>query len=271
VASFLLTWNPSKWHWPEREFAQTLDRIAAEGRAPDRWSCGSTKRIGIGDRVFLLRQGDEPRGIIGSGWVTEPPFSDDHWSDTGSLPRSALYIDLEWDWLAETPLLPRSRLNEPLFAGVNWNTQSSGISIEAEAARELEREWSRLVGSNYAPPAEEIPGDDYWEGAAYQIAVNAFERSASARQRCIKHYGSRCAVCGFLFSAHYGESGRDVIQVHHLVPIASIRRGYRINAITDLLPVCANCHVIIHRREPPYTPEEVRSMIERASEERPVD
>lgn len=261
MASFLLTCSPSKWDWSEEGFRRTESRIATHGRAPDRWSCGGTKRIEAGDRVFLLRQGVEPRGLIASGWVTTPPFYDDHWEDDSSLPRSALYIDLEWDWLAEVPLVPRSRLSEPPFAGVNWDTQSSGISINAEVARELEREWGHLTGSRFEPSPEEIGEGEYWEGAAYSVRVNAFERSASARKACLDHHGYACSICGFDFEARYGSAGAEVIQVHHLVPIASIRRNYRINPMVDLIPVCANCHVMIHRQEPPYAPEEVRSMM----------
>jgi 5-methylcytosine-specific restriction protein A len=44
-----------------------------------RWSCGNTKQIEIDDRVFLIRLGVEPKGIVGSGWVTKPPYFDEHW------------------------------------------------------------------------------------------------------------------------------------------------------------------------------------------------
>jgi len=35
----------------------------------------------------------------------------------------------------------------------------------------------------------------------------------------------------------------------------------RDDPIRDLRPVCPNCHVVIHRREPPYSIDEVRQLL----------
>ena len=50
-STYLLTWNPNNWPWDNLEDAV---RVTAEGRpVDDRWSCGNTKRIRVGDRLFL--------------------------------------------------------------------------------------------------------------------------------------------------------------------------------------------------------------------------
>jgi 5-methylcytosine-specific restriction protein A len=49
--------------------------------------------------------------------------------------------------------------------------------------------------------------------------------------------------------------------VHHIVPIAKVGKQYRLNPITDLRPVCPNCHAVIHRSEPPFSIEEVKQML----------
>ena len=33
----------------------------------------------------------------------------------------------------------------------------------------------------------------------------------------------------------------------------------------DLTPVCPNCHAMLHRKDPPYRPDELRRMIDRES------
>ncbi len=111
--------------------------------------------------------------------------------------------------------------------------------------------------------AEELPSSStqYVEGAARSILVNAFERNRRAREKCIQHYGRTCAVCGFDFTARYGEPAAGYIQIHHVVPIARVRKKYRLNPITDLRPVCPNCHAVIHRREPPFSIDEVKQML----------
>jgi 5-methylcytosine-specific restriction enzyme A len=90
------------------------------------------------------------------------------------------------------------------------------------------------------------------EGASYTVQVNAFERNPVARQMCIAHYGTTCSVCGFDFGATYGRVADGYVQVHHLIPLASIGEEYVVDPVRDLRPVCANCHSVIHLRQPPY-------------------
>ena len=99
------------------------------------------------------------------------------------------------------------------------------------------------------------------EGASFTIQVNAFERNPVARQKCISHYGTSCAICGFNFGAAYGSFGEGYVHVHHLKPLASIGEEYVIDPLQDLRPVCANCHAIIHLQKPPYSIEEVKNML----------
>ena len=99
------------------------------------------------------------------------------------------------------------------------------------------------------------------EGASFTVQVSAFERNPVARQKCIANYGTGCSVCGFNFGFTYGRSTEGYIHVHHLKPLASISEEYVIDPIKDLRPVCANCHAVIHLRQPPYSIEEVKDML----------
>lgn len=99
------------------------------------------------------------------------------------------------------------------------------------------------------------------EGASFTVQVSAFERNPVARRKCIDHYGTNCAVCGFDFGVAYGSSAAGYAHVHHLKPLASIGEEYVIDPIKDLRPVCANCHAVIHLRRPPYSIEEVKGML----------
>jgi predicted HNH restriction endonuclease len=56
-----------------------------------------------------------------------------------------------------------------------------------------------------------------------------------------------CAVCNFNFKAAYGSVGKDFIHVHHLHPIALTDGEYELDPISDLRPVCPNCHAMLHR------------------------
>lgn len=106
--------------------------------------------------------------------------------------------------------------------------------------------------------SDNIFAREYTEGEAHEVVLTQYERNRDARNKCIEAKGCRCIVCGFDFEATYGEIGKGFIHVHHLVPISSIGETYRLNPLTDLIPVCPNCHNMLHRKEPPYTPEELK-------------
>lgn len=104
----------------------------------------------------------------------------------------------------------------------------------------------------------------YEEGAVKQVSVNAFERNSEARDACIKHHGLVCAVCAFDFRAIYGEIGAGYIHVHHIVPLNKIRKKYRVNPTKDLIPVCPNCHAMIHRNKEPLSVKQLKNQISKA-------
>ena len=107
----------------------------------------------------------------------------------------------------------------------------------------------------------EIINESLFEGAKRTITVNSYERNPEARKKCIDYYGHQCLVCGFDFEKVYGEVGKEFIHVHHLKEIASIGETYQINPVTDLRPVCPNCHAMLHRKNPAYTIEELQNLI----------
>ena len=59
----------------------------------------------------------------------------------------------------------------------------------------------------------------------------------------------------------YGEIAREFIHVHHIKPLSEIDQKYEVNAIKDLIPLCPNCHSIIHRKNPPYTIDEWQEIL----------
>jgi len=63
------------------------------------------------------------------------------------------------------------------------------------------------------------------------------------------------------FADRYGEIGDGFIHVHHLRPISSIGAEYVIDPISDLRPLCPNCHAMVHRRAPAITIEELREVL----------
>jgi len=151
MATYLLVWNPNRWHWPD--LADVVERVGRGEPVIDRWSCGSNRRIGHGDRVFLIRLGRKPKGIIGSGTVVVAPYEDLHWQpEKARQGRHTRYIEFQFDALLDPenePILWRERLkSEAPFSNMHWDTRSSGVRIPDDIAVELEKTWADLVGRN---------------------------------------------------------------------------------------------------------------------------
>ena len=89
------------------------------------------------------------------------------------------------------------------------------------------------------------------EGACSTVTVNRYERSPANRAACIAAHGSVCKVCGFDFGAVYGPLAHGYIEVHHRVPVSKMGGSYKLDPVNDLLPLCANCHAVVHRIDPP--------------------
>ena len=89
--------------------------------------------------------------------------------------------------------------------------------------------------------------EKYHEGHVIDAKVNRYERSSIARMKCIEYHGAKCAICGMNFGKRYGSIGEGFIHVHHLKPLHTIGQDYVVDYKNDLIPVCPNCHAMIHR------------------------
>lgn len=251
MRTFLITWNPKRWDWTD--LAEDVAAVACGRRVDSSWSCGRRKDIGPDDRVFLLRQGKEPRGIVGSGWVTSEPFLDEHWEPGHG--GSAIYVRLSFDTLLDSDSDPHTvmriaDLPTSLRRGIHWNTQSSGIVVSPPFDEEIEAAWARHLTKFFAGDGE----IDALEGELRSLHVVHRRRERRLREEKIaatlrlSQGRLRCEVpgCGFDFLDVYGETGRGYAQVHHLDPLGA-RDTPQSTSLASLVVVCANCHAMIHR------------------------
>ncbi|HTO15365.1 MAG TPA: hypothetical protein VLZ83_06325, partial [Edaphocola sp.] len=210
MKTFLFAWNPKKWNWTTLE--QSIDQIEQTGRATEKWSVISHNKIQPGDRAFLMRLGEEPKGIMAAGFVSTPPFLSKHWSGEDKLVNRVM-IDFEVILNPEKePLLSLDILNQGNLAKVNWTPQSSGIEISPEVTDELEAVWfdfltTQEIRHNPFKQTEKDEQKVYTEGTPNQVLVTKYERNPYARKTCIDHYGLTCSVCKFNFENEYGELG----------------------------------------------------------------
>lgn len=109
---------------------------------------------------------------------------------------------------------------------------------------------------------------DHIEGEEKMILRRERERNPVARKLCIALYAQRnggrvqCLACGFDFERAYGSLGRGFIHVHHLGPLAEATGPRQVDPNSDLIPLCPNCHAIVHRRRPMLTLAELVDLLE---------
>src|SRR5262245_39201662 len=131
VATFILTWNPTK-SWPPHRYWRDIAATARGRVVHTNWSVARRGGIADGDRAFLLRQHDD-RGIVAGGHFQSEAgrpvvYEGVHWDGSG---RDARYADVDWSVVVD----PSDRL-----------------PIEILKARVPAVSWDRLQGSGVVVP-----------------------------------------------------------------------------------------------------------------------
>ncbi len=251
MKTFLFVHNPEKWQWENLHNA--LEDITEKGSHLEKWSVRSYKQVSVGDRAFLMRLGSkiQNKGIVGSGYITTIPFLWEHWSNNGQMVNRVI---IEFDELSKEPIVSLQELQD-LSSSYNWIPRSSGIEIPNGVASKLEELWFEKTLKR---PSDRINVNFYKEGTVKPAISKRYERNPQARSLCLESNGYSCKACGFNFRETYGELGQRYIHVHHIVPISTIGKEYEINPETDLVPICPNCHAMIHKATPPLQIEELQ-------------
>lgn len=115
-------------------------------------------------------------------------------------------------------------------------------------------EIKRVLGTVTDIYPDEVD-ESFTEGNKTKVYVNKYERDPKARKVCLEHFGYSCQICKFDFWYTYGDIGKDSIHVHHIKPLSEIGENYEIKPKEDLIPVCPNCHLILHKLNAPTIEE----------------
>ena len=258
MSTYLLTWNPKRTPRPNA-FRHDLGDLARQTRKGkpfrDTWSCGNRKTIPLGSRLFLIRQGKEPKGIFASGESVSPVWEDDHWD--GTAKKRANYVKVVFDRLIDpddpeaTLPLPISELQDGKLGEVHWFTESSGIEIPEDAAVELERLWKQhFHGSSTGQITDDkalvvigehttMPDDDANPPPSVVYTTTRVVRNTAKGDMLKRLYGCRCQVCSHR-CALPGNDGAGYSEVHHLRPLGGDHRGF--DNPNNMLVLCPNCH-----------------------------
>lgn len=165
------------------------------------------------------------------------------------------FTHVEWpaDWsklFVRISVFPVELESDADYSAISlkWATLSMGLMLSLLDIVPLEEEdTSGITG--------------YKEGSAKKQESNRYERNPLNRQICLQHKGYTCAVCGFNFEDRYGILGKEFIHVHHIIPVSKMGDGYIVNPLLDLVPVCPNCHAMLHRTDPPMAIDALKELV----------
>ncbi len=158
------------------------------------------------------------------------PANPEKWPSTWSRYRMRI---------SRSPIAPEDTEADEIEIAVSWTSIIAGMFLS-------------LLDVKLLDEAE------YGEGGVKRVEVNRYERNPVNRELCLEVNGYVCKICGFDFEKTYGEIGHHFIHVHHIIPVSSYDDEYLINPVKDMIPVCPNCHAMLHRKNPPLFPDELR-------------
>ena len=128
--------------------------------------------------------------------------------------------------------------------------------LESKAFKELFKKkrlsYDKPKATNEAKPAKPLAPHfrEETEGERKHIVkeTDVVRRNPQLRQQCIDRFGYQCQCCGMNFAELYGEElGANFIEVHHLRSISTYEKdGIPENFLENLVPLCSNCHSMIH-------------------------
>lgn len=258
MATYLLTWNPKKFDWKKEGYNKLVAKIQNGKTVLFDWSCGNTKAIQLGDRVFLLRQGKNLPGLIGSGIVTELLHR---------VKNSAWKWQIGVDWnvfLPSEKALTRNRLLRGLLPENLVNAQRSGYEISQDIAIKLEKEWGRYTRHPLKISAMARGLSVAREGETVEQRTYVRERDRRLRNEVMNQSKGFCEGCGTDYSKKLDGKAIRVLQVHHKKQLGWSDKP-RLTKTSDLAVLCANCHLLIHiDPKKPITVKSLRNWIKKS-------
>lgn len=276
-------WDLGRWLWSPTTSKDGADRYGVM-QLPEK-----------GDQVFHLVAGTNPddpreRVFFGVSEVLSPaeitttkPSAPGSWGNAASYFRIALAnfvrikekISMEiienelkdfilLDLLSRPKYYPYAPYREG-FRGAQgiYLTRLSGRLTSA--FRELANGSRSTSISNIGSALNAM--HEFVEGERDRREARFFRRNPALRAAAIAAHGVRCVACEIDFGEKYGPLGEGYIEIHHLNPLADRTEMLTgsTTKIDEVVPLCSNCHRMVHRRRPALTLLELRDALEAAA------
>ena len=135
-----------------------------------------------------------------------------------------------------------------LFEAIMSPASSTSSADEAKEEKETSSQLITPAQTTNVKEKEEVPSEE---------TLDVKER---IKKECLDYYGAICDICGFDFGYTYGETYEGCIEVHNIHGLEE-EITERTHPTEDLIPICCNCHRVIHTQTSPISVEQMRQMI----------
>ena len=134
----LLSWKPEVSVWDyEKVYSEIQNgkKVKTTG-----WRTRAIQEVKIGMEVFIMKLGEEPKGIIAHGHVVKGPY----------LENETYYVDVEFDSIQnvddEKNIISLTELKNK-FKDKKWDSQGDAIGsyIDETILPELRKMWNKLI------------------------------------------------------------------------------------------------------------------------------
>ena len=145
--AWLLSWNPKNWNW--EKYRSQCEGTKTGQRFTESWTCSNTHPQ-IGDEIFLMKTGSQPKGILAHGHVVKESYKSAHYDPKKAAEgKEQRKIEVEFDRIQDynsEPILPQNELVVK-FPDQNWSPVGSGIEIKAQYLHSLKSFWDDRTGT----------------------------------------------------------------------------------------------------------------------------
>ena len=177
--TWLISWNKDSGHW--EDYLEACDDTKRGRNYRADWRCINTSAK-IGDEVFLIKLGEEPKGIIGHGTIARGSYSIQFKDDVTHKVSTKNLIDVDFDVLLnfnnDRIILQKELVDK--CPGQFWSPQGSGILIKPEVLPALYNLWNTITdkAEEWWPSlAEYNPGITSNEYAKYFTTESIVKRT----------------------------------------------------------------------------------------------
>ncbi|MGM0983290.1 MAG: McrB family protein [Pseudomonadota bacterium] len=156
--TWLMAWNPVNWPW--KSFQDDRLKIASGENVTLPWRTASTQPR-EGDTFYLVRVGQEPRGLIARGNIASAPYDDDHYdAERAANGDTACFVDITLTDLRDPDVdayISMADLQAGTTDGQTWSPQGSGIEIKSLSAKLVGKLWEKLPPVKVSPAKTDSP------------------------------------------------------------------------------------------------------------------